>query len=165
MPTARPDQNTKATRYCSDYRLDRDYFTECFDESNQRKNNLRAYRKAGLLFTVAIGLSFTDINPYASWFLLAMATVEFLSIRYQRSWWIARQMFTRAAGSEIKLTLDAAGINTENPLFQQFITWAEITAIEETERGFIIESSRGRSYLSKKSMSVDASDYLQQRKG
>jgi len=163
MPTDSAKQNTQTQSYLSEYRLDRDYFSECFDESKQRKNGFSAYRKAGVLLIVAIGLSLTDINPYAPWFLLAMATVESLSVRYQRSWWIARQMFTRAAGSQIKLTLSDTGISTENPLYQQHIDWAEISSIEETQRGFIIVHPRGRSYLSKQALSTEARDYLQQR--
>jgi len=164
MPTDSAKKNTHAQSYLSEYRLDRDYFSECFDESKRRENGLSAYRKAGLLFSVAAGLSLTDINPYAPWFFLAMATVEFLSVRYQRSWWIARQMFTRAAGSQIKLTLSDTGISTENPLYQQHIDWSEISSIQETQRGFIIVHPRGRSYLSKQALSTEARDYMLQQK-
>lgn len=163
MPTTAEKQNSQALDYRCEYRLDRDYFTECFDESKPPSKGLHAYRKAALLLITALGLSFTEISPYAFWFLLAMAGVEFLSVRYQRSWWITRQMFSRAAGSQIQLTLSDEGMSTESPLYQQCISWAEITEIDETEHGFIITYTRGRNYLSKQALSLEASDYLRQK--
>jgi hypothetical protein len=163
MSKVSEEENTENTHH-SDYRLDRDYFSECFDESNQSPSGLIAYRKAGLLFIIAFGLSLTSIDPYAAWFLLAMSTVEYLSVRYQRSWWIARQMFSRAAGSLITLTLDDSGISTASQLSQQHTSWAEVENIEETERGFIITSSKGRSYLSKNSLTTETRHYLKQQR-
>jgi len=160
MSKASEEENTEHT-HSSDYRLNRDYFTECFDESNQSPSGLIAYRKAGLLFIIAFGLSLTSIDLYAAWFLLAMSVIEYLSVRYQRSWWIARQMLSRASGSLITLTLNDTGISTTSQLSQQHITWAEVADMEETERGFIITSPSGRSYLSKKSLSTGTLGYLQ----
>lgn len=157
------EETISTPSYSSDYRLDRDYFAECFDESKQPTGGFGPYRKACVLFIVALGLSMTEINPYAPWFILAMGAVEFLSVRYQRSWWIARQMFTRAAGSQIKLTLNSTGIHTENPLYQQHIKWGEISAIEETKLGFIVQHPRGRNYLSKQALPAEAQVYLQQK--
>lgn len=149
------EENTEHKHH-SEYRLDRNYFSECFDESNQTPSGLIAYRKAGVLLIIAFGLSLTNIDPYAAWFLLAMSTIEYLSVRYQRSWWIARQMLSRAAGSLIALTLDDSGISTTSQLSQQHTSWAEVANIEETERGFIITSPKGRSYLSKNSLTAGA---------
>ena len=147
--------------YTSYFVLNRDYFSECFDESAQLVSGPAAYRKAVILFGVGAALFFTEISAYATWFLMALGGVELLSIRFQRSWWIMRQMFSRASGGKVNLTLNEQGITTESHHYQQSINWADLVALEETAKGFVAIHGNGRSYLSKSGLEDIAIDYLQ----
>jgi len=142
------DTNT-STGHTSYYTLNREYFSECFDESANTATSLKTYRQA-IFFTFAAGLFFVmEINAYVVWFLICMTGVELLSIRYKRSWWITRQMISRAAGSEISIRIDDHGIFTKGTYHQQDMPWSDIAEIKSTDKGFLILHNSGTSYLSR----------------
>lgn len=138
-----------STSYSSYYILNREYFSECFDESANTKTDLRTYRLA-ILFSIAAAILFTiEAEAYVAWFVLCLSGVELLSIRYRRSWWITRQMFSRAAGSKVNIRIDDQGIFTDSAHHQKCMLWNEITEIKSTEKGFVISHNNGIHYLSR----------------
>jgi len=138
-----------STAHSSYYILNREYFSECFDESAITTTSLKAYRQA-ILLIIMTGVFFAmDIGSYVAWFLLCLSVVELLSIRYKRSWWIGRQMLSRAAGSKVNLRIDDQGIFTDSAYHQQGILWNDITELKNTEKGFVVIHNSGTSYLSR----------------
>jgi hypothetical protein len=146
--------------YTSFYILNREYFGECFDESAKTDTGLKAYRQA-IFFMVVAGVLFTiEVEAYFAWFMLCLGGVELLSVRYKRSWWIARQMISRAAGSKVNLRINDQGIFTDNAYQQQSILWNNITNMKSTEKGFVIIHDGGTSYLSKNGLNEDVLAFL-----
>lgn len=138
-----------STDYSSNYTLNREYFTECFDESANTTTSLKTYRLA-MLFIIAAGALFImESEPYVAWFVLCLGGVELLSIRYKRGWWITRQMLSRAAGSKVNIRIDDQGIFTDSTYHQQSILWSDITEIRGTKKGFVLSHNGSTLYLSK----------------
>ncbi len=149
-----------STDHSSYYILNREYFSECFDETSSTATSLKTYRKAILLIIVASVFFIIEIEDYIAWFLLALGGVELLSIRYKRGWWIARQMLSRAAGSKVNIRIDDQGIFTDSAYNQQGILWNDISEIKSTEKGFVVIHNRGTSYLSKRGLDESFLDLL-----
>ena len=146
------DTSTDHTNY---YILNREYFSECFDESANTATSLKTYRQAILLIIMAGVFFVMEIQAYVAWFLLGLGGVELLSIRYKRSWWIARQMLSRAAGSKVNIRIDDQGIFTDSAYHQQGILWNDITELKNTEKGFVVIHNSGTSYLSSSGLDED----------
>ena len=138
------------------YILNREYFSECFDESANTAISLKTYRQA--IFCIAMaGVFFAmEFEAYIAWFLLCLAGVELLSIRYKRSWWITRQMLSRAAGSKINIRIDEQGIFTNGAYHQQDMLWDDIAEIKSTDKGFIVLYNNATHYLSRLGLNEDA---------
>jgi hypothetical protein len=119
-----------------------------------------------MLFGLAI-LLFTPINAYAAWFVVALGILEALALYYNQPWWVLRQMLSKASGSEVTLTIDEQGVLSESFYHNSRILWSDVTAIEETELGFVLSfivgKSTSKSYLSKSYLSNSAQDYIAQR--
>jgi hypothetical protein len=142
------DANTRSG-YRSYYILNREYFSECFDESANTAISLKTFRQTVALIILA-GVAFAlKIEPYVVWFLLCLIGVELLSIRYKRSWWITRQMLSRSAGSKVNIRIDEQGIFSDSAYHQQAILWQDITQLRSTEKGFVIDHNSGTHYLSR----------------
>ncbi|ARN75215.1 YcxB family protein [Oceanicoccus sagamiensis] len=145
------------------YVLNREYFSECYDQSAKTDTGLKAYRKA-LFFFIVAGIFFMQaLEAYVAWFLLCLGFVELLSVRYKRSWWIARQMFSRAAGSKVTVQIDDQGIFIHSPHKQQRMLWETINQIKATEKGFLIELNGSTSYLSRIGLDKKALDKLTEK--
>ena len=95
--------------------------------------------------------------------MIMLAVVECLSFYYKRPWWVARQMMSRASGSEVTIVFDDEGVKAENPYKHYQLTWQQITDIIETERGYILKASRGMQYLSKKALNEEIIAELNKR--
>lgn len=145
----------KDANHTSFYTLDREYFSECFDESANDDNNLKTYSKAIALIFMASVLFAVKIEAYVAWFILCLGGLELLAIRYKRSWWITRQMLSRAAGSQVNIRIDDQGIFTESANHQQTLLWSDIKTIKHTEKGFVVTHNSGSSYLSKRGLNED----------
>lgn len=145
-----------STEHSSYYVLNRDYFSECFDESANTTTSLKTYLKAIGLIIMASVIYAMDIEIYVAAFLLCLGVVELLSIRYKRSWWINRQMLSRAAGSKVVVRVDEQGIFTDSTHHQQGMLWGDIADIKSTEKGFLVNHTNGTSYLSKSGLDEDA---------
>jgi hypothetical protein len=148
-------EKDNATAYSSDYILNREYFSECFDESTNTTISLKTYRQAILLIIMTSVFFVLKIGGYVAWFLLCLSILELLSIRYKRSWWIARQMFSRSAGNKVNLRINDQGIFTDSTYSKKGMLWNDITEIKNTEKGFLITHFSGTSYLSRSGLDED----------
>jgi hypothetical protein len=59
-------------------------------------------------------------------------------------------MWGRSANSEVILSIDQEGIQTQNPYTQTVLLWADIKSVIETDLGLILVANSGvQQYLSK----------------
>ena len=138
--------------FTTQFTLSREYLAECFDESlPYGKGAKPKYLLPVLLFAAGAGLQFLTEQPkFASYMLIALAILELLHIRFRRAWWLTRQMWGKGAGSEVKLTVDEDGIQTQNAYAQTVLVWPDIERVIETDLGLIMVAKSGsRQYLSK----------------
>ncbi|ABZ75510.1 conserved hypothetical protein [Shewanella halifaxensis HAW-EB4] len=146
--------------YTTQYTLDKSHFSECYDESVVVDTSIRAYRKAIIFTIVGTALMLTNINGYASWFIIALGALEALNVYFRKPWWLMRQMMSKAANNEVTLTIDESGITNDSFYVQGTILWQDISSITSTERGFLIKHSKGTSYLSKRSLDEQATQFV-----
>ena len=65
-------------------------------------------------------------------------------------------MWGRSADSEVKLSIDIDGIQTQNPYTQTSLLWADVERVIETDLGLIlVTKSGGQQYLSKSLFPAD----------
>jgi hypothetical protein len=144
--------------FSTQFTLSRDYLAECFDQSLPYGKSARPnYLFPALLFAAGGGLLFFTEQPkVVGCILIALAALELLHIRFRRAWWLTRQMWGRSADSEVKLTIDVDGIQTQNPFTQTSLLWADVERVIETDLGLILVTKSGaQQYLSKSLFSAD----------
>lgn len=144
--------------FSTQFTLSRDYLAECFDQSLPYRKNVKVnYLLHALLFTAGAGLLiFTEQPKVVGSMLIALVVLELIHIRFRRAWWLTRQMWGRSSGSEVKLTIDDDGIQTQNRDTQTALLWADIERVIETDLGLILEAkSGGQQYLSKSLFSAE----------
>jgi|TARA_B110000914_G_C15422496_1_gene427295 hypothetical protein len=147
--------------YATTYILDKSHFSETFDESVTLDHTKTVYFKSIVLavFGLAI-LLFTVVNPYAAWFIVALGAIEALSIRFRKSWWLARQLISKAANADVKLTIDDKGVSSKSFYVESNISWADITKIEQTAQGWLLYHCAGKNYLSARCLSEAAVAFI-----
>lgn len=144
--------------FTTQFTLSRDYLAECFDQSLPYGKNAKPnYLFPAILFITGAGLLFFTGQPkVVGCVLIALAALEMIHIRFRRAWWLTRQMWGRSADSEVKLTIDVDGIQTQNPYTQTSLLWADVERVIETDLGLILVArSGGRQYLSKSVLSAE----------
>ena len=112
-----------------------------------------SYRKGSECILCTFLGSYQLDNHYLGSFMIMLAVVECLSFYYKRPWWVARQMMSRASGSEVTILFDDEGIKAENPYKSYQLSWQQVSEIIETERGYILKAQRGMQYISKQALS------------
>ena len=165
---------TQTSSYTASFTLDKAHYSECYTQSSTLSHDKKTYFKANVLtvFGLIILLA-TPVNPYAAWFVIALGLIETISVYYHKPWWVMRQMLSKASNSEVKLTIDEQGILTESFHINNRIFWADVTRVTETELGFLIYFSLGKtamgkdiaskSYISKSCLSDDANTFINQK--
>ena len=150
--------------YTTTFILDKNYFLECFEQSVEVDKTWQAYFKA-IFFSVFGGLLviFTPINPYVAWCLFGSGIVEALRVYYQKPWWVTRQMLGKASKSEVSLTIDNKGINSHSFYVDDQYDWSDITDMKPTSKGWIIQHTNGRNYISSSFLNDDALQYIKQK--
>jgi hypothetical protein len=152
---------TSPFSYSTTFVLDKAHFRECFSNSVVAKHSLVAYGKAIILLLIgSLLLYFTDIGGYFSYFVIVLGIVEALSIYYQQSWWVTRQMLSRNANSEVTLTLDETGIHSQSAHLNTLILFQDISEVNNTKNGLILVHTKGRSYISQTCLSAQARAFL-----
>lgn len=138
--------------FSTQFTLSRDYLAECFDQSLPHGKNARPnfLFPAFMMMTGSGLLYLTDQPQIVGWILIALAMLELFHIRYRRAWWLARQMWGASANSEVTLTIDDEGIQTQSPFSQTALLWLNIERVIETDLGCIlVDKSGAQQYLSK----------------
>lgn len=156
--------------FSSRFTLDKAHYTECYTQSSTLVHDKKTYFKANVLTVFGFIILFTPVNPYAAWFVVALGLIETISVYYHQPWWVLRQMMSKASGSEVNLTVDEQGILTESFHTNSRILWTEVTLITETELGFVIAFSLGKTvtgkdiaskrYISKSCLSDEAIHFI-----
>ncbi|MFV8781992.1 YcxB family protein [Microbulbifer sp. SA54] len=134
------------------FTLSREYLAECFDQSLPHGKGAKPnYLFPALLLAAGAGLLFFTEQPkVVSYMLVALGILELLHIRFRRAWWLTRQMWGKGTGSEVTLTVDENGIQTQSAHAQTALLWPDIERVIETDLGLILVArSGGRQYLSK----------------
>jgi hypothetical protein len=147
--------------YSNTYILDKTHFNECFEESVDIDRSKTRFFKSSILCVFGLGiLLFTNVNPYAAWFIVALGLLEALSIHYRQPWWVARQMLSKAAKGEVTITLDEKGLMSKSFYVDSLILWSDISAIKKTNQGWLLFHSLGKNYLSNRCLSDSAKDFI-----
>ncbi len=149
--------------FTSHYILDKTYFSECFDESVTIDTSLGAFYKAIGFVLVGTALLLTGANAYASLFLVGLGALEALSVKFKKTWWLWRQMMSKAASNEVKLTIDEQGISSKSLYIDSSILWSDISKLTITSKGFLIKNSNGMSYISKRSLDTAAIEFIKSK--
>lgn len=152
-------------KFESKFTLSKRHFRECFEQSSslQPQTNKR-YFKALALF--ALGLFFywsqiEGLSAHLGMFFFILAFVDFLSVKFAKGWWVTRQMFSKAAGNDVTITLSDEGINIESDFAKQLLSWPEIQTYQETDKGIVLTAIKGgNSYISKSCFSDEAWVFL-----
>jgi len=152
---------TTAFSYSTTYILDKSHFSETFDESVIVDNSKTVYFKSAVLALFGLTvLIFTEVNPYAAWFIVALGAIEALSIRFRKPWWLARQMLSKAANAEVTLTIDEQSVCSKSFYVESKIAWSNISKIEQTSQGWLLYHSQGTNYISGRCLSEQASSFV-----
>ena len=86
--------------------------------------------------------------------------MEALSVRFQKPWWLARQMISKAANNKLTLTIDEESVSSKSQYVESTILWENITKIEKTQRGWLLFQGAGKSYLSNRCLSEEAQQFI-----
>ncbi len=150
--------------YSTSYQLDKAHFQECYSESAIIDAPFHAYKKAAVLITAGILLVlFTQMNPYAAWFVFSLGIIEAISTRYQKPFWVTRQMLSKAAKGDVELTIDDSGINSKSFYTSLSLQWGDVLFLETTKLGWLIKHAKGRSYISNSNLSAEAINFLTEK--
>ncbi len=151
---------TSPFHYKKSYVLDRDYFTECFEESVTSDKSVKAYQKAIAFFLIGTALLLTGVNAYASLFIVGLGAVEALSVKFKKTWWLWRQMMSKAAGNEVQLVLDEQGIHSQSEYVNSHVLWKDVIEHSSTNRGYLLKQLTGTNYLSKRVLDDNSIDFI-----
>jgi len=150
--------------YSTTYQLDKAHFQECYSESAIIDTSFNAYKKSVVLTIAGILLVlFTQMNPYAAWFIFSLGILEAVSTYYQKPWWVMRQMLSKAAKGNVDLTIDDHGIESKSFYASLTLLWSEVLCIEKTKLGWLIKHEKGRSYISSQNLSAEAVIFLTEK--
>ncbi len=150
--------------YTTQYILNKEHFRECYSQSVIADNSIRAYSKPLLLSAGGLFLAFyTQVNAYIAWFIFCLGGLEALSVYYHKAWWVLRQVFSKAANSEVTLTIDEAGITSQSVFVELKLEWSAVKALTATELGWLVEHTQGKNYISSSCLSEQAIDFLKRK--
>lgn len=146
------------------FTLDKQHFIECFEQTSRGDYSWKAYFKSMILlgFGIAVVL-FTDINQYTAWFVFALGVLEVLSVRYQKPWWVTRQMLSKASNSEVTITIDEKSLTCKSAYIDSTVKWSDIKEIEITALGFVINDGKSRFYVANKGLSGEAISFINKK--
>lgn len=154
---------TEPMNFNTRFTLDRQHLLECYDESlpHNPPNRLK-WGYIAAFTAIGIALLNRDNTPgvFGAVFI-GLAVIEALSWRFRRSWWLARQLLSRSANGEVELTINDDGIRSKTPYLESQQPWQEFSHIIDTDKGFILVSTKGgQRYLSKSILSEPALEYI-----
>lgn len=148
---------TIAFEYQTSFILDKAHFSECFDESVKPQPLKVKYRMAAILAVVGLLLLLVvGTNQYAAFFVVVLAAVEALSVYYKKTWWLWRQMLSKAYNHKVELIIDEEGITTKSFHVNGVLKFNDVTSFKEGQKGLLLTVNSGVNYISKNCLSDDA---------
>lgn len=151
--------------YHGHYILDKNYYLECYDQTVQLKQGKKVYAKTVILFFIGCLIAFfSDEYQVVALFMMALAAIELLGVFFHRTWWLWRQLLSKASGTRIDFIIDKQKINITSRFNVLDIPWEDVVQLVRTSKGFIIQRSSDRYYLSASYLSDEVIDKLLQPK-
>jgi len=155
---------TNPASYSHTFILDKAHFNECYSQSVKHDQSLKAYFKAIILCVFGMLLIlFSDVNPYAAWFVFCLGILEAVSIYYRQPWWVMRQLLGKSAKGEVTLTIDDKGIATESFYIKSMVLWENVSVIKKTSLGWVITHDHGNNYISDSCLSTQAKSLFEEK--
>lgn len=142
------------------FQLNKAFYHECFEQSANKTAGIKAYTKALVLLILGFATSAIGQLGHLSMFIIVLSIVEAMSVYWQQTWWVWRQLIAKESNSEVSLTIDDEGIKTNTPYHQLTLTWSIIHQITLTEKGCIFHYDKGRYYLSFSHLNDEAVNFV-----
>lgn len=149
--------------YQADFVLDRSHYEECFDESVPPKSGLKPYAKTLAFLFVGFALIPMPLPYGIGYLFVALGLVEGLSVRFQRTWWLWRQLLSKAANNSATFEMDDEGIKIHSNFVNHQFTWQQIDAIEATSKGYLLKMGKGRTYISGRVLDDAAKAFMEHK--
>lgn len=149
--------------YQTSFVLDKAHLSECFDQSTTT-NGLKDYLKAMIVgvFGVVLVL-WIDVDKYLAYFVVALAAVEGLSVYYKKSWWLWRQMLSKAYDHKVDLEISKQGVVTKSFHVNNELKWSEVTQVQATSAGVLLRHKGGVNYLSNSYLSDEIIEFIKSK--
>lgn len=158
------EKTSKPFNYQSTFVLDKSHFIECYEESVTPQAFFALYIKAIVMLLLGAGLVlFSDINPYAAWFIFSLGVLEVVSTYYRKPWWVMRQMLSKVAKAEVTIEITDEYIRTHSFYNDNKMFYGDIENIVATDKGWLIRHKLGRHYVANRSLTEPAQVYLKNR--
>jgi hypothetical protein len=142
------------------FKLDKAHFQECFEQSASPVQN-KDYAKAAIFAVVGIGLFFIEAEHYYfPLFLIALGVLEIFSVKYRQTWWVWRQLMSKAAYSSVEILVGEKGITTKSEQVNTHIDWKDVNAIEQTEKGLLLRHQAGVNYISNSHLNNEIVEFV-----
>ncbi|MCW3173236.1 YcxB family protein [Shewanella subflava] len=161
---------TKPFSFNHEFTLDKSYFAETYDASIDPQIKGKDFIKTAIFAVIGFGILLsTNLGNhelahkntyYLGYFFIGLSVVEALSIKFKRTWWLWRQMMSKAANNNASLTLNEQGILIESVYVNQTTLWTDVYRISEMDTGFMITLANSKSYLSKRGLSEEAIAFI-----
>lgn len=147
------------------FKLDKAHLQECFEQSASPVQS-KDYGKAAIFGVIGFGLFFLEAEHYYfPFFLLCLAILEIFSVKYRQTWWVWRQLMSKAAYGSVKIVVNEKGITTVSDHVNTYIDWKNVSVIEPTEKGILLRHQGGVNYLSSDHIGEEIAKFiLRQRK-
>lgn len=145
------------------FTLDKAHFQECFEQSAPAVQN-KDFARAGILGVMGIGLFFVEAQHYyIPFFIFCLAVVELLSVKYRKTWWVWRQLMSKAANAPVTLMIDDQGVTTKSKQVNSHLSWDDLNGIEKTEKGLLLKHQNGVNYLSNSHLGEEIVEFVLSR--
>jgi len=149
-----------ATPYHTSFVLDKAHFSECFDQSVQT-NGYKDYTKAAIVAVLGVILVlWIDVSKYLAYFVFCLGMVEGLSVRYKKTWWLWRQMLSKAYDHTVELEINQQGVITKSFYINSEFTWDDVTQVTITDSGVLLTHCAGVNYLSNSYLSDEVIAFI-----
>ncbi|MCL1043903.1 YcxB family protein [Shewanella electrodiphila] len=146
--------------FSQEYILDKSHFAETFDQSVVINNSPKRYLKAIAFIVAGFLMTQTDVSPYLAYFFIGLGAVEGLQVRFNRAWWLMRQLISKSANNPVTLTISEQGIHSKSAYIDHLLKWTDIVRAKETEQGFLLTTENLKHYVSKRCLNSAAINFI-----
>ena len=149
--------------FSKEYILDKSHFAETFDQSVIINHSPKRYLKAAIFVIAGFLMTQTDVTPYLAYFFIGLGAVEGLQVRFNRAWWLMRQLISKSANNPVTLTINEQGIHSKSAYIDHLLAWTDIHQANETEQGFLLKTEKLKHYISKRCLNDAAIEFIKQK--